>query len=677
MRRLKLTIASLMLSAVFALMAAPSYAGNAPYNTLKMDPVYGAIPTQDAFLPAGVIETFGETDLRAPSDIAFSREGHMYIADTGNKRVIECLPDGTLIAEYGADILNYPTGIHVNGKGELYVADQRNKAVYLFDNTGALITEYTRPGSFLYGDANDFAPKKVAADETGNVYIISEGNTNGVIQLSREGDFFGYVGANATRLTLRELVQRITFTDAQASQLRSNVPMTPNNLCTDTRGLVYTVTQGGMSDGLKKLNLASQNMLRETNVDYYVNDVCVGGIENIFTVSSQGYIYEYDREGQLLFIFGGRDDGNNRDGLFVTATGIAADNGGNLYVLDSDRNAVTRFEQTQFAATVHEALDRYQNGLYLESKDPWERAMRQDSLFNLGYRGIGEAFYKLEDYGASMEAFRNAYYLTGYSEAFWEVRNAWLMSNLTYIIVGIIGLFVLTRAVRYADRRAGILNPVRNAGKALGGVKLLREIGFMTKLPRNPADAFYGIKFEGRTSVLSATCLYALFFVVFLLDKYASGWLFKTVVDDYYEFGTDFASVFGVIATVVVCNHLVCSINDGEGKFRHVYMGLAYCLTPYILLQPPLIIISNVLTLNESFVVNFGSTLIAAAVAVLVIIMVKEIQDYTFWGTIRSLLLTAFTSLMLVVTGVIIFSLINQVVDFIYAVIIEVYFRAG
>jgi hypothetical protein len=177
--------------------------------------------------------------------------------------------------------------------------------------------------------------------------------------------------------------------------------------------------------------------------------------------------------------------------------------------------------------------------------------------------------------------------------------------------------------------------------------------------------------------VLSASCVYALFFIVYLFNKYSSGWLFKTVVDDYYEFGTDFATVFGIITTVVVCNHLVCSINDGEGKFRHVYMGLAYCLTPYILLQPFLIIFSNALTLNESFVVSFGGALIVAAVALLVIIMVKEIQDYTFWGTIRCLLLTAFTSLMLLVTGVIIFSLINQVVDFVYAVIIEVYFRAG
>jgi hypothetical protein len=67
---------------------------------------------------------------------------------------------------------------------------------------------------------------------------------------------------------------------------------------------------------------------------------------------------------------------------------------------------------------------------------------------------------------------------------------------------------------------------------------------------------------------------------------------------------------------------------------------------------------------------------IAIAILVLVIVMVKEIQEYTFWGTIRCLLLTAFTSVMLVVTVVIAFALINQVADFIYAVVVEVYFRA-
>ena len=37
--------------------------------------------------------------------------------------------------------------------------------------------------------------------------------------------------------------------------------------------------------------------------------------ENIFVASSDGYVYEYNEEGELLFVFGGRDDGRQRIGL--------------------------------------------------------------------------------------------------------------------------------------------------------------------------------------------------------------------------------------------------------------------------------------------------------------------------------------------------------------------------
>ena len=41
-------------------------------------------------------------------------------------------------------------------------------------------------------------------------------------------------------------------------------------------------------------------------------------------------------EGDLLFLFGGRDDGKDRSGLFVSAVVIDVDSSGNLYVLDSE-----------------------------------------------------------------------------------------------------------------------------------------------------------------------------------------------------------------------------------------------------------------------------------------------------------------------------------------------------
>lgn len=665
-----LTLVFLMLHSVTAL------AGSAPYHTRIYDSAIGYMRiTKDGYLPLTTIEKFGEKALNNASDIMYGSDGFLYIADTANGRVVKMTVSGEFEGEIGADVLGQPRGLFVSPDGNLYVADFRHKAVFLFDSKGNLIHTYTQPTNELYGAAN-FSPSKVAADQAGNVYIISDGNVNGIIQLSKEGDFFGYVGANNTPLGISAIIQRFFFSEEQKAQLKMNVPATANNLAIDSRGLIYTTTQGGAYDGLKKLNIAGKNMLDDLYVDALVTDVCVGSIGNIFTVSTTGFITEYTMDGDFLFLFGGKDDGNNRDGLFVAATGVTIDPKGHLYVLDGEKGKVTVFQTTEYADTIHHALDLHQRGLYGENRDLWESALRQDAMFTRAYRGLGDSYYKLEMYDEALEAYRSGYSGRGYSDSFWEIRNVWLMKWLPLIFSGLIVLAVCMKLVRMADRRWLILEPLRGAKSQLGNVLLLRQIGFMKTLPRNPADAFYGIRFERKVSITSSTIIYILFFLAYLLDKYFIGFLFKTVGEGYYELLTDAATVFGFIFLVVVSNNLVCAISDGEARLRDVYCGFAYCLMPFIYGKPVLVLVSHALTYNEQFIITMGNFIIYAGIGILTFVMVKDMQDYSFGKTIRCVILTIFVIAMIVITSIILLALVNQVLDFIMAIVREVSYRA-
>lgn len=663
--------------ALCLLMGTVALAANAPYDTRTAYVLGGATKTKDAYLPVKTIEVFGGEELKTPGDMVFGKDDTLYIADTGNGRVLKVTKDGDLLAQIGSDVLKSPKGVFVNSRNELYVADPKNKAVYLFDEAGTLIHTYTRPGDAVYGQSVDFSPSKVVADNAGNVYIIAEGNTSGVIQLSREGDFFGYVGANKTPLFITEIIRRFFSTDAQQAQMKLNVPVSPINLSIDSRGLIYTVTQGGAGDALKKFNMAGVNMLEEVSVDSLVAALCVSELGNIYTVSTDGYIAEYTGDGDFLYLFGGRDDGYNRNGLFVFATAIAVDSTGLLYVLDSDRKSVTVFKPTEYANTVHQALDLYQKGLYVESREPWELALAQDAMFTLAYRGIGEAYYKLGMYGEAMDVFRKGYEYEGYSDSYWEIRNVWLMNNLAYIFIGLVAFYVVIKVVKATNRRYGWLSPLTRVMSRVGNTRLVRQVGYMTKVPKNPADAFYGIRHEKKVSILSSTIVYILFFLVFVLEKYGSGFLFKSVPDGYFEVGRDFATVFGAIGLFVICNNLICSISEGEARLRDVYCSLAYCLMPYIFIKPVTTLISHGLTTNEAFIMTFSNILVIGAIAVLVVVMVKEIQAYTFKKTFWCMLLTFFTMAMIVITGIIVVMLVNQVADFVSSIFREVYYRAG
>jgi hypothetical protein len=96
---------------------------------------------------------------------------------------------------------------------------------------------------------------------------------------------------------------------------------------------------------------------------------------------------------------------------------------------------------------------------------------------------------------------------------------------------------------------------------------------------------------------------------------------------------------------------------------------------PYIFFKPIVIILSHILTYNESFIISFMNFLISAAIALFVIIMIKEIQAYTLKETFRCILLTIFTILIIIAAGFITFALIKQVLDFIISIFKEGYYR--
>ncbi len=677
MRRKGNRIGSVLLCVVFlCLLGCPMAASaqGAPYTSLTIDKDGNPVRTVDGYIPGELWDKIGEEQLKKPSDIFISEEGEMYIADTGNKRILVCSLEGEYLREMTQG-LEEPTGVFVTQEGLVYVADMKARKILVFDRDGVLVKEFGTPVSPLFGKSAQYAPSKLVVNRSGSIYALSEGNTEGILTISDYGDFYGYFGANDTYLSLANRIKRVLFTEEQLKSMQKSVPPSACNIDMDGTGLIYTVTQGTEGSGLKKFNMAGNNMFGQVPTDALVADVAVGGIDNIFTVSKQGYIYEYTRDGELLFHFGGIDDGNNRMGLFITAQAIEVDAQNRLYVLDSSRGDITVFQPTEYADTVHQALALYQEGLYTESREPWERVLKQNGLFDYAYRGIAEAQYKLEDYGGAMEAARLGGAGKTYSSAFWQVRNKWLRENIVAAFWILLGILLLAKVWRrWGDRIVG-LRQIRGGLGLLARTRGARELGFLKYAIKNPADAFYGIKNEGKVSVATATFVYLLFFLIFVVNKYASGFLFKTVPDGQYDIGGDLVRTLGVMLLFVVCNHMICSIRDGEATLKQNYCAFIYCFMPYLFLKPVAFLLSHVLTYNESFLISMLNFIMVAGTGILIYFCIKEIQCYTYRETFVSIFLTLFTMLIVAAAGFILFALMKQVGDFLVGIYKEVYYR--
>lgn len=654
-----------------------------PYRTYTVDGNGRMQETQSAYLAHDTIIKFGDEFLSAPNDIFVDENGTIYVADTGSKRVIVGNKNGELISVIGEGVLQSPRGVFVTAEKHIYVADRDGNAVYVFDQAGNQLEKYGKPDSPLYGESMDFLPSKLVVNDAGVMYIVCEKNTNGIVEISPTdgGTFLGYFGTNFAKVDLQTIIYRAIMTEEQLAKQVSNIPSTPDNLAIDEKGLIYTVTRGEEITTLKRLNIAGSNMIKGNACQGVYDDtpaaVVVGNHDNVYVASQSGYIYEYNKQGEPIFVFGGQDDGTQRIGLSTLVTSIQIDSNDNIYTLDSEKSQIQVFQPTEFTGLLHKALFLYSKGRYTESKEPLQQVLDMNSMFDYANRAMGRAYFQETNFDSALKYARLAKDKDGYSDAFWEKRNEWLKNNIVAALLLIVALVVIWKILKFIDKKKNIFDKPREWKKKMGENRVLSNLAYAKYYMRHPFDASYGIAREGRASWSASSIILVAFMIVYVVNKYLCGFLQKTVRDGKYEIPTDIGTIIVVMVGLTLCNYLVCTINEGEGTIKKIYTYFCYSLLPYVIFTPISFVLSHVLTTNEAFLITLVEILMYGWIVVIGILGIKEVNNYTGKETFKIICLTIFTIVIVALLIFIIYILWAQVFEFISAIFGEVVYRLG
>jgi len=636
------------------------------------------VPTQTAYMAlTNRSEVYGES-LDKPNDIYIDNNNYVYIVSTNETtktgKLIKFSLKNQDISVMGEDFLINPTGVFVDNSGFIYIADRGGNKAYKLDQAGLIVQEFTKPSSPLFGD-NYFQPKKIVTDNSNNVYILNNGS-RGLAQFTQDNEFLGYFGTNSVKPSLRTVLQFIFFTKEQRNNVYSLAPSEISNVAIDNRGLIHTVTLGDELTGVKRLNISGDNLLGEVFNLPDLQDVYVGPIGNIFTITQSGYIYEYDIEGNLLFAFGGKDESNQIQGLFNVPSAIAVDESHNLYVLDGASYELQIFTPTDFANMVHHALYLYQDGRYAESKDPWLEVLKMNDMFDLAHKGLGNAYYSLGDYESAMDEYKVAMDRTGYSDAFWEVRNIFLIEYVWVVIIIFFALLIALVINLKLHYTKYLFRPIKNGIKYLRKKsKLLDECLYLFSYLKNPAEATYYIKRENRVGYLSATLILLIYFALYLIYIYNFGFLFNQRVIANISIIEEITKIFLPFILFVIANYLIGSIREGEGRFKDIYVTTIFSLAPFFLVLPILTVVSHGLTYNEQFIVSLIQFVSIFVTVIYFFFMVKETHFYTVKETVASIFISFFTMVLMLLGTFIVYILMNELFKLIYDLIMEVYYR--
>lgn len=468
------------------LLPIPAQAEDLPYDTYNYDYWENIVPSPAAYIPAGAISGISlEIGAFAnPQDVCVAPNGDLYIADTGNNRIVVVDGESKRVTKIidsfknngKEDSFNAPYGVCVSENEQIYIADKENQRIVVLELDGSFTKIISNPQSEVLEEGYVFKPLKVTVDYADRVYCIAQNMFQGIMVFENNGNFTGFFGTINVQLSLWEKFWKKVATKEERKNQQLYVATEFTGLDIDSDGFVYAtnIDETGMQ-GVRRLNPKGEDVIKKGEKENVGGDIIIAG-SGTYAGASQitdvvyrengmyslldrkrGRVFTYDYEGNLLYIFGGL---GTQEGTFTTP--IAIEQWGDyLVVLDASRAAIYLFSPTEYGVLINEAVALRYDGDEAQAVALWERILELDENNELANTGIGKAYLSAGDNVTAMKYLEKGMNREYYSVALKRYRSDLLRNHMgtvltVLVVLGVaikLFLVVLDRVKSKKERR--------------------------------------------------------------------------------------------------------------------------------------------------------------------------------------------------------------------------------
>lgn len=639
--------------------------------------------------------------LNAPNDIVTDKNGLVYLLDSGNSRIIILNPDGTYNGivsnlEFNGEQLDFTgaKGISIDRRGGLMIADSNNARVIRLDKDYKVKSFVSLPDSSVIPDDFVFQPTKAVEDKEGYLYVLSYGSYYGALVYSPENVFCGFYGSNEVQgnilTALGTIWKKITYTEQKQSASTQKIPYQFVNMALDENNFLYTIT--GRTDAwsvtkgqIRKMNPSGKNVLKTYNgknassfdfgdisnlridktsqkVETNFVSICLDEKGFIYALDSNfGHIFIYDKNSNPLCVFG--DNTGEQYGTFEYAQAVAA-HGEYVYVIDSIRNNLTVFTETDYCKLYKQAQLLTLQENYEEAFPLWQNILRQDKNNQLAYRALAHFMLEEQRFKDAMHYSEIGIDRTTYALAFRQVRTKFIANNAQWLILGAAFAVVTISIIFYIIKRKKDAQP-----------KAKSQFAFSLSVIMHPFNRFAMIKNRSMGSVWIAAVYLIVLFLSRCTEDLLIGFSFGSVDKAEYNALITFAGSALIAVLFAVSNWLICVLMDGKGKLREIFIVTCYSMLPLIVKNFLGAILSNILVPDEAILLTLLNIVAWAIAGIMLCIGIMIVQEYDFFHFLGTAVLTVLAMGLVIFIIFMIGILIQECSGFLQSVYHEIFFR--
>ena len=205
--------------------------------------------------------------------------------------------------------------------------------------------------------------------------------------------------------------------------------------------------------------------------------------------------------------------------------------------------------------------------------------------------------------------------------------------------------------------------------------KYIDSLKFAFYCLTHPLDGFWDLTHEKRGTIAAANTILIATLIVRIMKLRYTSFIFITVYWEELNIFLYLASILFPLALWVIGNWALTTLFDGKGRLKQVYMASCYALLPYPVIQLPIMLLSNVVTVDEREFYSVISALSLVYCGLLIIAAMGQIHEFSGGKNILFTIASLFAMLVMVFILMLFFSMITEGVSYIVSLVREMLFR--